>query len=153
MQNHSKKIHICRYGNVIQYSWNFVLFSLLLFKQRLFKQYSNNIKNHRISVSVELFRFFGNLKDESFASKVLPTIIYNSHLWLFISILNKHEYLQAPNKQRGRLLIFRFFPTRWSLLRFLLGNQRFLVRVYTSPLLLLIYQVCKVWNHFSFFWT
>ena len=149
----SKKIHICKYGNVIQYSWNVVLFSSLLL-QFLFKLNFNNNNNNNNNNQLNFFLFFETWKtgfsENEADSKVLPSIIYNSHLWLFISVLNKDKYSYASNKQRWRWLIFRSFPTRWSLLRFALGNQRFLVQVYISLLLLLIFRVCKVWNHFSF---
>ena len=63
------------------------------YSQLLFK----HIKHHRISVSVQRFSFFLEIwkisySEEEDDSKRLPAIIYNSHLWLFISVLNKDEY-------------------------------------------------------------
>ena len=52
------------------------------YSQLLFKQ---SKKTHQISVSVELFPFFFETRKTGYSegetdSKVLPTIIYNSHL-------------------------------------------------------------------------
>ena len=54
------------------------------------------------------------------------------------------------------MVIFRFFPTRWSLLRLALGNQNFLVQVYISSdfyLEFVKYVTTLLLFEHSLFWT
>ena len=94
VQSQSKKCGIYRYGNMVQYYWNVILFSLLLYTIVI----QTMQKVLKLAYQLSCFFFFGKLK--------------MTFMWIQYSMLCIWLLWQKKNfdkKQGGRLLSFWFF--------------------------------------------
>ena len=123
VKSQSKKYGICRYGNVIQYSWNVILFSLLSFT--IVIQTIQKIIKLAYQLSFFLFLKFERSVvlrtrlTRKFCLRSFMTLIcdYSFQFWIKTSKRGKKRSLiNAPNKRRGHLLIFQYYSIPWSLL-------------------------------------